>query len=143
LCVLLLLLTVSYFVLLIIIYLIFKLNLNFLYLGFHHAEILYLIEHKVVEFNAPTTYSYYASYDTDAFYAAHDIEGYEQETYGAQESDAFDSYESCETLSTAGTLVDYESDTSTLAGSHDSDYTDDDSGYKGDVETEQVSTPAN
>lgn len=104
---------------------------------------LYLIEHKVAEFNAPITYTYDTSYDTDAYYAAHDIEGYEQATYGAPESDAFDSYESCETLSTGGTLVVYESDTSTLADSHESDYTDDDSGYEGEVETEQVSTPAN
>ena len=60
--------------------------------------------------------------------------------YGGSDSDAYDSQESCENLSSDGTLVDEVSDTDALPLEYEPVYSDTESGYDADTESENPSS---
>jgi len=140
------LLTVFYFCLLFNLffnfYLIFKLNLNFhflfIFIECNNADILSLsvIEPTVFELIVPTSDIFDSDSDYEIYiYDASHYGAYEGATYGRSESDGMDSESN-------KSLADSDSHMGTLADSPDSDYSETDSGYEADSESETEPVPS-
>jgi hypothetical protein len=123
-------------------YIYLKFNFNFYYiLGLNQIELL-IFEHTWIDTilsnpvdidssDRVTVSSDHNTSDND-----YDLHGTDDATYGESENEAYDSSESCDSYSSGATLVDDESDTSSLARVSDSEDSISDDGYEGDDESD-------